>query len=201
VHPINHKEGRVQDEERLSLREAADALGVSEVTARRWVKSGKLRASQPGRKYLIPRSAVDELLESESPKDPELLPEAAQQRLFATVDVDHLNAVLADTVRQQREFRMQELETRLERAETDQERADAYRILHNWWTAGTGHVLINLFQQIPELMGGALEHEEALAVERIKEFARSLFADESGLDADLRRLEEAFKNESNAAAS
>jgi hypothetical protein len=62
-------------------------------------------------------------------------------------------------------------------------------------------VLINLFQQIPELMGGALGHEEALAVERIKEFARSLFADESELDADLRRLEEAFKNESNAAAS
>ena len=65
----NHKEGRVQEEERLSLREAADALGVSEVTARRWIKSGKLKAYQPGRKYLIPRSAVDELLESESPKD------------------------------------------------------------------------------------------------------------------------------------
>ena len=70
VHPDNHKEGKVQEEERLSLREAADALGVSEVTARRWIKSGKLKAHQPGRKYLIPRSAVDELLESESPKAP-----------------------------------------------------------------------------------------------------------------------------------
>ena len=58
----------MQEEDRLSLREAADALGVSEVTARRWIKSDKLKAYQPGRKYLIPRSAVDELLESESPK-------------------------------------------------------------------------------------------------------------------------------------
>jgi excisionase family DNA binding protein len=55
-------------EERLSLREAADALGVSEVTARRWVKAGKLKAHQPGRKYLIPSSAVDDLLESDSGK-------------------------------------------------------------------------------------------------------------------------------------
>lgn len=56
-------------EERLSLREAADALGISEVTARRWVKSGKLKAFQPGRKYLIPARAVEELLEgAEAPK-------------------------------------------------------------------------------------------------------------------------------------
>jgi excisionase family DNA binding protein len=37
-------------------------LGISEVTARRWVKSGKLKAYQPGRRYLIPRSAVEALL-------------------------------------------------------------------------------------------------------------------------------------------
>jgi excisionase family DNA binding protein len=56
-------------EERLSLRDAAEALGISEVTARRWVKSGKLKAYQPGRKYLIPESAVEELLEeAEAPK-------------------------------------------------------------------------------------------------------------------------------------
>ena len=58
----------LEQENRLSLREAADALGISEVTARRWVKSGKLKAYQPGRKYLIPRGAVDELLESDSGK-------------------------------------------------------------------------------------------------------------------------------------
>jgi excisionase family DNA binding protein len=53
------------EQEWLSLREAADALGISEVSARRWVKSGKLKAAQPGRRYLIPRSAIEELL---SPK-------------------------------------------------------------------------------------------------------------------------------------
>lgn len=56
-------------EERLSLRDAADALGISEVTARRWIKSGKLKAYQPGRKYLIPASAVEELLAADSPED------------------------------------------------------------------------------------------------------------------------------------
>jgi excisionase family DNA binding protein len=65
--PIDHDKGRLmQEQEWLSLREAADALGISEVSARRWVKSGKLAAAQPGRRYLIPRSAVEELL---SPKE------------------------------------------------------------------------------------------------------------------------------------
>ncbi len=50
------------DKDWLTLREAADALQISEVSARRWVKSGKLRASQPGMKYIIPRAAVEELL-------------------------------------------------------------------------------------------------------------------------------------------
>lgn len=54
-------------EEHLTLRDAADALGISEVSARRWVKSGKLRASQPGKKYLIPASAVEELLQDFRP--------------------------------------------------------------------------------------------------------------------------------------
>jgi excisionase family DNA binding protein len=52
----------MQKQEWLTLREAADALGISEVSARRWVKSGKLAAAQPGRKYLIPASAVEEML-------------------------------------------------------------------------------------------------------------------------------------------
>jgi excisionase family DNA binding protein len=56
-------------EERYSLREAADALGIAEITARNWVKSGKLKAHRPGRKYLIPASAIEELLRGdEAPK-------------------------------------------------------------------------------------------------------------------------------------
>ncbi len=59
----------MQEEERLSLREAANALGISEVSARRWIKSGKLKAYKPGLKYLIPKSAVKELLEGSATED------------------------------------------------------------------------------------------------------------------------------------
>lgn len=54
-------------EEHLTLRDAAEALGISEVSARRWVKSGKLKAYQPGKKYLIPASAIEELLQDFRP--------------------------------------------------------------------------------------------------------------------------------------
>jgi excisionase family DNA binding protein len=56
------KEASVE-ERRLSLSEAADALDISERTAYRWVKSGKLRAYKPGRDYWIPESAVTEIIE------------------------------------------------------------------------------------------------------------------------------------------
>lgn len=62
----------MQEEERLTLQEAAEELNISENTARRWVKSGKLKAFQPGRRYLIPRSAIDELLGVVSPKEDDL---------------------------------------------------------------------------------------------------------------------------------
>jgi excisionase family DNA binding protein len=65
-------------EEHLSLREAADTLGISEVSARRWVKAGRLKAYQPGRKYLVPMSAVEELLEeTQAPKATAPSPEEA----------------------------------------------------------------------------------------------------------------------------
>jgi len=56
--------------EHLSLAEAAERMGISERTARRWIKSGKLRASKPGRDYWIPESALTELVEESevSPK-------------------------------------------------------------------------------------------------------------------------------------
>jgi excisionase family DNA binding protein len=66
----------MHQEEWLTLREAADALGISEVSARRWVKSGKLKATQPGRRYRIPRNAVEELL---SPKG---VAPSSQEKLF-----------------------------------------------------------------------------------------------------------------------
>jgi excisionase family DNA binding protein len=47
----------------LSLAEAAERMDISERTARRWIKSGKLRAYKPGRDYWIPESALTELVE------------------------------------------------------------------------------------------------------------------------------------------
>lgn len=59
----------MKTEERVSLQDAAEALGISERTARRWVKSGKLKAYKPGLRYLIPATAIEELLEgAEAPK-------------------------------------------------------------------------------------------------------------------------------------
>lgn len=57
----DRKRGSV--EEYLSLAEAAGRMGISERTARRWIKSGKLRAYKPGRDYWIPESALRELVE------------------------------------------------------------------------------------------------------------------------------------------
>jgi excisionase family DNA binding protein len=59
-------------EKQLSLAEAAERMGISERTARRWIKSGKLRAYKPGRDYWIPESALMELVEKSEvhPKAP-----------------------------------------------------------------------------------------------------------------------------------
>jgi excisionase family DNA binding protein len=51
------------DENHLSLSEAAGRLDISERTARRWIRSGKLRAYKPGRDYWIPESAIREVIE------------------------------------------------------------------------------------------------------------------------------------------
>jgi excisionase family DNA binding protein len=48
----------------LSLSEAAGALGISERTAHRWIKSGKLRSYKPGRDHKIPESAIIEAIEA-----------------------------------------------------------------------------------------------------------------------------------------
>ncbi len=72
----------MRTEERLSLQDAAEALGISEQTARRWVKTGKLKAYKPGLRYLIPASAISELLEGESdPKVPSRLSHAASDKV------------------------------------------------------------------------------------------------------------------------
>jgi excisionase family DNA binding protein len=62
------------EERHLSLSEAATALDISERTAYRWIKSGKLRAYKPGRDYWIPETAIREVVEASkvAPKASEL---------------------------------------------------------------------------------------------------------------------------------
>jgi excisionase family DNA binding protein len=63
------------EERHYSLSEVARILGKSERTIRRWIKLGTLRAYKPGRDFLIPESALRELMEeSEVPKVAPTLP-------------------------------------------------------------------------------------------------------------------------------
>jgi len=111
------------------------------------------------------------------------------------VDVPALDEAVADDLRQQREFRLQELDIKLERAGDDQERREeAYRNLKNWWVWFTQHVM-TLHEFIPEIPGPALLREGDITVERVREFARRTYTSEAQRDAELRRLEEAFRTE------
>jgi excisionase family DNA binding protein len=60
------------EERHVPLSTVAGRLGVSERTVRRWIKTGKLKATRPGRDYRIPESALRELVEEGevSPKAP-----------------------------------------------------------------------------------------------------------------------------------
>jgi excisionase family DNA binding protein len=66
------------DERHLSLAEAAERLGISERSARRWIKSGKLRAYKPGRDYWIPESTIREVVERSEVRPKATAPPAPQ---------------------------------------------------------------------------------------------------------------------------
>ncbi len=51
------------EERHLSLSEVAGAMGVSERTVHRWIKSGKLKSYKPGRDHRIPESGLREFIE------------------------------------------------------------------------------------------------------------------------------------------
>jgi excisionase family DNA binding protein len=80
-------------EEHLSLADAAERMGISERTARRWIKSGKLRAYKPGRDYWIPESALTELVE-ESKVHPKA-PASSQPSFNGLLEEEQRLAILA----------------------------------------------------------------------------------------------------------
>jgi excisionase family DNA binding protein len=63
-------------DELLSLQEAADRLGVSVYTVRRWIKDGKLRAFKPGKEYRVREPDFEEFLRTREvrPKAPRRSP-------------------------------------------------------------------------------------------------------------------------------
>jgi excisionase family DNA binding protein len=94
----DRKRGGVEDH--LSLAEAAEHMGISERTARRWIKSGKLRAYKPGRDYWIPESALTELVE-ESKVSPKGLAPSPEPSLFNGLEDERQKAleILFDNLR------------------------------------------------------------------------------------------------------
>jgi excisionase family DNA binding protein len=66
----------------LSLSEAASALGISERTAHRWIKSGKLRSYKPGRDHKIPESAILEAIEAGAVRPKAKAPPSPEQPSF-----------------------------------------------------------------------------------------------------------------------
>jgi excisionase family DNA binding protein len=69
------------EEQQFSLSEVAERLKISERTARRWIKSGKLRAYKPGRDYRIPEGALQELAEESEVRPKATAPPASQPSL------------------------------------------------------------------------------------------------------------------------
>jgi excisionase family DNA binding protein len=70
------------EEHYLSLSEAAGALDISERTAHRWIKSGKLRSYKPGRDHKIPESAIIEAIEAGAVRPKGKAPPSPEQPSF-----------------------------------------------------------------------------------------------------------------------
>lgn len=67
VQASEQPKGRVREIKRTHIRplEFAEAVGVSKGLVYRWIYSGKLRASQHGRVWLIPASELEEFFQRE----------------------------------------------------------------------------------------------------------------------------------------
>jgi excisionase family DNA binding protein len=92
------KEVRVE-ERHLSLSEAAEALDISERTAYRWVKSGKLKAFKPGRDYWIPESAIREVVEGSEVRPKVEIRSSLEPSLFNGLEDERRIAINYDTCR------------------------------------------------------------------------------------------------------
>jgi transcriptional regulator with XRE-family HTH domain len=180
-----------------SQQELADESGVSqhsisEIETGRRTPQGRTLRKLAG---VLDIQVADLFGEDDSPKAETPLHKEEQRPLFASVEVEGLDATLADVVRNQREFRLNEHNIRHGRAESAEERSDANRILRNWWT-GVAYTLRAIYDEIPELPGAALREEEAITVEAVKEFAEPIFAaNKDKRSEELAAIERAYESE------
>jgi excisionase family DNA binding protein len=184
------------DDRLLSLEDVADRLQVSDQSVRRWIKAGKLAAYKPGLEWRIKPSDLEEFLQNHSsPKVQAPLPPAdaalAERR---DIDVVALDKAWAESVSKQREFQLHVLNSKLGRSETEEERKEAYRNFKNWWVL-LAQILGTGFMHIPDMPGPALIREGEITAERVREFVRQLYTNETEREAELRSLEEVFGNE------
>jgi excisionase family DNA binding protein len=187
------KEVRLE-ERHLSLSEAAAALDISERTAYRWIKSGKLRAYKPGRDYWIPDSAVKEVV-----AESRVRPKAPSRSLFEP----SLNDALADerreaehealvrTFRAAAAFGRTVVESFKNFRPLDMKRLAAFHQLESALFAMRGRR--DLFGRLPDDLADAidaLEEVSALVSERLNEHLDTSSAEErQKFERELRELE------------
>jgi excisionase family DNA binding protein len=61
----------MEDERMLTVRQAAERVGATQDTVRRWLRTGKIRGVMPGGTklgYRVPESEIVRLLDSATPK-------------------------------------------------------------------------------------------------------------------------------------
>jgi excisionase family DNA binding protein len=87
-------------EELLSLSEAAERLGVSIYTVRRWIKDGKLRAFRPGKEYRVQEADLEEFLAAREVR-PKEVTSPSQRSLFNGLEEERREAleILFDNLR------------------------------------------------------------------------------------------------------
>jgi transcriptional regulator with XRE-family HTH domain len=186
---------RIRKERGLSQQRLAELAGVDKVTIVH-IEGGKVSPKVETLTKLADALGV-EVADFFPKAEPSLFqPETVSpEQGRHHVDVIGLDGDLADALRQQREFRLQELDLKLERAGGDQERREeAYRNLRHWWLSFAHLVAIN-HRHMPEIPGPALLREGDITVERVREFARPIHADPAAHGAEIENLEALLRSE------
>jgi transcriptional regulator with XRE-family HTH domain len=177
---------RIRKERGLSQQRLAELAGVDKVTIVH-IEGGKVSPKVETLEKLA--RALDVEVADFFPKAQEPLLDFSEER--RELDATALDEDLAKDLRQQTEFRLQELNSNLEQAGDDQEqREKAYRNLKNWWVWFLQPIM-TVHKYIPEIPGPALLREGDITAERVREFGPGReFAKEQ-----FRTFEEALKTD------